>query len=318
MSRFLHFAFALLLTLSLAGRAAAQEKRFAHAGIQADAKRYEAYLKSNWQPKGEARGLSAEGARILAAGNDPRAASRAYAQAVVFDGADAEAWTGLARALLAIKPDQGPERYDLPVNASGAALIAYERALTPATKAAALWVLHDALKRRSYWRPAIDALKVSLSLAENARVREAHDALVAEHGFRILEYKVDADSAQPRLCIQLSERLAAGQVEWAQYFKVDGKDPQSVTAEARQICLDGLSRRRDAGQDGRACRLRQGPRPLGAGDGARLRAAQPRPAGHPARHRQHRGGQRRGLPHRRPQPRADAAERRFRQADLCL
>jgi hypothetical protein len=241
MSRFLHFAFALLLTLSLAGRAAAQEKRFAHAGIQADAKRYEAYLKSNWQPKGEARGLSAEGARILAAGNDPRAASRAYAQAVVFDGADAEAWTGLARALLAIKPDQGPERYDLPVNASGAALIAYERALTPATKAAALWVLHDALKRRSYWRPAIDALKVSLSLAENARVREAHDALVAEHGFRILEYKVDADSAQPRLCIQLSERLAAGQVEWAQYFKVDGKDPQSVTAEARQICLDGLS-----------------------------------------------------------------------------
>ena len=241
MSLLLRLFLALLLALSLPGLAGAQEKPFAHAGVQADAKRYESYLKSSWQPKGEGRTLRAEGARILAAGNDPRAASRAYAQAVVFDAGDAEAWTGLARALLAIKPDQGSERYDLPVNASGAALIAYERARTPAAKAGALWVLHEALKRRSYWRPAIDALKTSLGLAENAQVREAYDALVSEHGFRILEYKVDADAAQPRLCIQLSERLAPGRIDWAQYFKVDGKDPQAVTAEARQICLDGLA-----------------------------------------------------------------------------
>ena len=59
--------------------------------------------------------------RLLAAGTDPRAASRAFAQAVVADANDADAWLGLARALLAIKPDQGSERYDLPVNASGAA-----------------------------------------------------------------------------------------------------------------------------------------------------------------------------------------------------
>ena len=64
---------------------------------------------------------------------------------------------------------------------------------------------------------------------------------MAEHGFRILEYKVDAEAALPRLCIQFSERLAPGQVDWSQYFKVDGKDPQAVSAEARQICLDGLA-----------------------------------------------------------------------------
>ncbi|MGC8165228.1 hypothetical protein ACP3WT_26915, partial [Salmonella enterica] len=28
--------------------------------------------------------------------------------------------------------------------------------------------------------------------------------------------------------------------DWAKYFKIDGKDPQSVSAEARQICIDGL------------------------------------------------------------------------------
>ena len=148
--------------------------------------------------------------------------------------------SGLARALLAIKPEQGSERYELPVNASGAALIAYERGQTPVFKASALWVLHDALKRRSYWRPAIEALSASLTLVDTAEGRKALEALVAEHGFRILEYKVDADSPMPRLCIQFSERLAAGVTDWAQYFTIDGKDPQTVTAETRQVCLDGL------------------------------------------------------------------------------
>ena len=233
---------ASVLIVSLAQiKARADEKRFVHAGLAGDAKRYETYLKAQWQPKGSASELRTEGDKVLAAGNNPRGAARAYAQAVVFDGNDVVSWIGLARALLAIKPDQGSERYDLPVNASGAALIAYERAQTTADKTAALWVLHEALKRRSYWRPAIDALSTSLTLVEDGQVREAYDTLVAEHGFRILEYKVEADSAQPRLCIQFSERLAAGQVDWAQYFTVDGKDPQSVSAEARQICLDGLA-----------------------------------------------------------------------------
>src|SRR5581483_8774030 len=107
------------LSLSAAGIAGAQETRFAHPGVAGDAKRYEAYLKANWQPKGSARELKAEGDRVLAAGNDPRAAARAYAQAVVSNANDVDSWIGLARALLAIKPDQGAERYDLPVNASG-------------------------------------------------------------------------------------------------------------------------------------------------------------------------------------------------------
>jgi alpha-2-macroglobulin len=236
-------ALTILLFVVFNGRVAlAQETQFKHAGIEADAKRYEAYLKGNWQPGNRAqKDLRAEGARLLTAGTDPRAAARNYAQAVVAEPNDADSWQGLARALLAIKPDQGSERYDLPVNASGAAWNAYQRASTPAAKAGALWVLHEALKRRSYWRPAIDALRASLALAANTEVQEAYDKLVAEHGFRVVDYKIEADSAQPRLCINFSERLAPGQIDWAEYFKVDGKDPQAVTAEARQICIDGLA-----------------------------------------------------------------------------
>ena len=83
---------------------------------------------------------------------DPRAASRNFAGAVVSDNNDADAWLGLARALLAIAPDpnKDSERYDLPVNASGAAYLAYERAQGDPQKARALAVLGDALQRRSY------------------------------------------------------------------------------------------------------------------------------------------------------------------------
>ncbi len=235
-------ALTILLVVFAAGLAQAQQTGFTHPGVQADAKRYETYLKGNWQPGNRAvRDLRAEGARLLSAGTDPRAAARSYAQAVVADANDADSWQGLARALLAIKPDQGSERYDLPVNASGAAWNAYERATTLEAKAASLWVLHEALKRRSYWRPAIDALKASLALAANTEVLAAYEKLVAEHGFRVVDYKIEADSAQPRLCINFSERLAPGQIDWAEYFKVDGKDPQAVTAEARQICIDGFA-----------------------------------------------------------------------------
>ena len=102
------------------------------AGVQADAKRYETYLRANWQPGNkQGRELRAEADRLLAAGTDFRAPREPSPRPWFPTPTTREAWLGLARALLAIKPDQGSERYELPVNASGAALIAYERAPDP-------------------------------------------------------------------------------------------------------------------------------------------------------------------------------------------
>jgi alpha-2-macroglobulin len=240
MSFALRVLFAALLLLSLAS-AQAQEKRFSHPGVEADAKRYEASLKTSLATGTRlAPEPRADGDRLLGA-KEPRAASLSYVQAVVADANDAAAWLGLARALLAINAERGSERYDLPVNASAAAFNAYVRATSPASKATALAVLADALKRRSFFRPALDALSASLALLDSPENRAAYEKLLAEHGFRILEYKVDADASQPRLCLQFSERLAAGRSDWAEFVKLDGKDPQTVTADARQICIDGLA-----------------------------------------------------------------------------
>ena len=238
---------AFILVLPLAPAMAQQQQSqavhpFAHQGVKEDAGRYEAYLKSNWKLSGRpAAELRRDGERMLRV--DPRAASRNFAGAVVADSRDADGWIGLARALLAIPadPNKDNERYDLPVNASGAAYIAYERAEGDPQKARALAVLGDALQRRSYWRPAIDALKTSLALADNGAVRESYDKLRSEHGFRMTDYKAESEMAAPRLCLQFSESLARGQVDFAKFISVDGKDPQSVSAENEQLCIDGLS-----------------------------------------------------------------------------
>ncbi len=221
----------------------AKDQAFKHAGVASDALRYEKYLKSNWGSANvNVTVLRSEAARLLARGQ-ARKASRSFAQIVASNSTDVEAWLGLARALLVIKPDKrrGSERYRLPVNASASAYTAYQRAKSDDLRAEALSVLSDALKRRSYWRPAINALKASLQLRSDPQVRQAYEVLRAERGFRITNYKVDSDAAQPRLCVRFSERLAKGQSDFAKFIVVDGRDPQNVTIEPRRLCIEGLT-----------------------------------------------------------------------------
>ena len=172
----------------------------------------------------------------------PGAPRASFAHAVVFDANDAEAWTGPRpraarhqarpgqRALRAARQRLG-RRAGTPTSAP--------RPRRPRRPRC------GCCTRRSSGAPTgarpSTRCRPASPLDKTAEAQEALEKLVAEHGFRIVEYKVDADAAQPRLCIQFSERLAPGTVDWAQYFKVDGKDPQAVNAEARQICLDGFA-----------------------------------------------------------------------------
>jgi alpha-2-macroglobulin len=218
---------------------------FSHPTVARDAVRYEAAIKAALKaaPNRKSRDVRIAAEKVMASGADPRAAARGFSEAVVLDANDTEAWLGLARALLAIPadPNNGSERYELPVNGAAAAYIAYERARTPAAKAQALVTLAEGLQRRSYWRPAIDALKASVALVNAPEVAERIAKLQAEHGFRLVDYKVENDSVQPRLCIQFSESLARTQGDFAKFITVDGRDPQGVTVEAKQLCIDGLA-----------------------------------------------------------------------------
>lgn len=237
------FAAAIVTAFLLAQvPALAQEATFAHQQLEEDAKRYEAYLAENWSNgNADIKTLLTQGRRYLA--TDPRAASRSFAAAVGSDPRNSQAWLGLAQSLIAIDPNKldGSERYDVPVNASGAAYRAYQNAGSNARKAEALSVLSDTLQRREFWRPALEALKVSLALADDPKVRAAYDKLHNAHGFRMVDYSTQSETSSPRLCLQFSESLARGPIEFADFVSVDGKDAQAVTPEGNQLCIEGLA-----------------------------------------------------------------------------
>lgn len=222
--------------------ASAEPKKFLHQGIERDAARYEDFIKKNWKAGGERpEVLRVQAGRTL--GSDPRAASRAYASAVVMEDRNPANWLGLARALLAIKPDPSntSERYDLPVNASGAAYRAYHLADNSNVQADALFVLAEALQRRAYWRPAITALKSSLNLVEAADVRKAYEELRAQHGFRMMDYATESDVAEPRICVRFSELLSRKVEDFSKYVAVNGKDPEHLVAEKKQLCVGAVT-----------------------------------------------------------------------------
>ncbi|MDX2155183.1 MAG: alpha-2-macroglobulin [Hyphomicrobiaceae bacterium] len=248
---------ALPAALGLALLASAPEVRaqqpppaFSHQIVTRDAERLDLAIKAIRDSEaGRRAGAGSAGAqrdaglKLLADGSDPRAAVRALSLAVAGAPKDTASWLGLARAFLAVAPDpsRSSERYDLPSSGAGAAWRAYETAATGREKAAALAVLAEALKRRSMWRPAIEALKASVGLDANEEVKEALEMLRAEHGFRVVDYKVDSDAAAPRLCVNLSERLAVmPPADLGKFAVIDGKEPESLTGEGNQLCFDGL------------------------------------------------------------------------------
>jgi alpha-2-macroglobulin len=209
-----------------------------------EAQRYEASLKTNWKPGAtaakKARELTNAAAKTMA--SDPRAAVRALSEAVAADPADGLAWINLAEANLAIVPDPnaGSERYELPRLAAAAAYMGYSRATTAAQRGQGLAALGDAMQRRSQWRNAIDVLGASIALADKPATRAALEKLRAEHAFRMVDYKIENDAAQPRLCLQFSESLSRRQGDFAKFITVDGKEPATVFVEGKQACLDGL------------------------------------------------------------------------------
>ena len=195
------------LLLATALGASAAEKTFSHQGVAADAKRYETFLKANWKPDGKCpAALEAEAEKVFAA--DPRAASRSLANAVAADDKDWNAWTRLAEALA--RHQARPRQRQRTLRSSRSTLRALPTAAIsarpkPADQAHALFVLGRTLEARSYWRPAIDALKLSLDLADDQTTRETYDKLRAEYGFRMTDYKTDNEATPPRLCLQFSE-----------------------------------------------------------------------------------------------------------------
>jgi len=152
---------------------------------------------------------------------------------------DAGNWLRLSRTILQIKPQTSSEKTFFLERASTAAYIAYQRATNPSDESDALAVLGKAFAERQMWRPALDSLRLSLDEKEVAEVRAQYEKLRDDHGFKLVDYNVDSDSASPRVCFQFSEELAK-RTDFTPYVALAGADKPALTSEDKQLCVDGL------------------------------------------------------------------------------
>ncbi len=231
---------ACFITFSTVAASGAEPRSPIDDSVVRESEAFENTLTATWPTKGkDARGWKAEGAKAIAA-SDPRAATGYFASSALLDRKNADTWLQLARAYLAIETEKYGEKIAFARNAGSSAYIAYARAATPAAKAAALAVLAESLAAREQWRPALRVYKLSLGLDANPDVQTAYDEAFNEHGFRMLDYTADNESNAPRICVQFSDTLAKGRVDYTNYVTVNNAKPGSVRVDGQQLCVEEL------------------------------------------------------------------------------
>jgi alpha-2-macroglobulin len=172
--------------------------------------------------------------------NDFRTGMSILGQIVAATPNDATTWLRLAHTIQQIRPADDRERTMLLERASSAAYIAYQRTADRNQEADSLAVLGTVLSQRQQWRPALDALRLSLEIRETADLRGLYERLRDQYGFRVLDYTIDADTASPRACFQFSEDIPP-RTDFSPFVVLAGTDKPALSVAEKQLCVEGLT-----------------------------------------------------------------------------
>src|SRR5215218_9733841 len=220
--------------------ASAADKPFQRSDLADSAVRLETQIKTESGQVAKPVATLRSEAEVAFAKRDFRAGMQTLAQIVSVVPREAGNWLRLSRAILQIRPNDDRERVNFLERSATAAYIAYQRAGNSGEEADALVLLGRTFGERKLWRPALDAYRFSLDLREVADVRQSYEQLRDEHGFRILDYSVDADAASPRACFQFSEDLPGKRTDFSPFVALEGQDKPAITTEEKQLCVEGL------------------------------------------------------------------------------
>ena len=149
-------------------------------------------------------------------------------------------WLMFARVSLAAAAAKGDESEALADQALAAAFAAYRHARIKSEEAASLALIGEIFAARGSWREALNAYRASLDAFALPPIRKTYGDLREKYGFRLLDYKIDNESASPRVCFQFSEDLARGRGDFSPFVTLDGRSDAAVSSEERQICVEGL------------------------------------------------------------------------------
>ncbi|HMM88420.1 alpha-2-macroglobulin family protein [Bradyrhizobium sp.] len=219
--------------------AAAADKAFKRDELADSAVKLAAQIKSEAGPVAKSSATLKNDADAAFRRSDFRTGLQVLGQIAATTPEDSANWLKLAKTIFQIRAASSSEQTFLYERAATAAYIAYQRAGNQAEEADALAVLGRAMSERKLWRPALDALRMSLDMREVAEVRGQYEKMRDQHGFRLLDYSVDSDGASPRACFQFSEELAK-RVDFAPFVAQAGTDKPALTSEGKQLCVDGL------------------------------------------------------------------------------
>lgn len=227
---------AVVLTVCFWTHASLARERFVSEELESDATRLEQSISEEAGPlTGRPLAqLRKDAAQALARG-DAKAALAANAAIIAANPKDFTSWIAFSRAALAAQND-----YELQMKGTAAAYIAFQQAKSKTDQAAALAWLGEVFAKRGLWRPALDSYRASLDLADSPQLRNIYTDMREKHGFRILDYKVDNESASPRVCFQFSEPLIQGRVDYSPYVTVSGAANAALSIEDQQLCAEGL------------------------------------------------------------------------------
>src|SRR3954447_20005354 len=212
--------------------AEAADKAFRRDDLTDSAIKLEAQIKSEAGVVAKSSATLRTDADAAFRGGNSRAGLQILGQIAAVAPEDSGTWLRLAKTIFQIRSVTSTEQTFLLERASTAAYLAYQRAGNSGEEADALAVLGRAMSERKLWRPALDALRLSLDTREVAEVRGQYEKLRDEHGFRLLDYTVDSDGASPRACFQFSEDLAK-RVDFAPFLALAGTDKPALSAEGK-------------------------------------------------------------------------------------
>ncbi len=236
-------ALTLLFALA-AGRALADAKPFAREDLASDVVRLTEDLRKETirigaKFKGRGSDELLQAANQAATASNYKEAAADVAAAITAAPKDAAPWLALAKLGQAADDAKAEDRYQLVARATSAAYAAYQYAKGARDQAEALAALGNLEARNESWRISLDAYHASLALKDNPDVRATYEDLREKHGFRILDYKVDNEAANPRVCFTFSDPLAR-KTDFAPYVAVAGATNAAISNEESQLCVEGL------------------------------------------------------------------------------
>jgi uncharacterized protein YfaS (alpha-2-macroglobulin family) len=247
MLRLVGFVLSIALGVQVALAAPAEPKSYANDYLASEAVRLEAKWKATVKPSTLPTAKVKPQVLALAKKSDFQGAHDLLMSVLVADPADWSLWNAFAEVTTQLKSDNYQENYALQTSAKVAAYLAYQRATAKGDQIAALDTLANVFLAYKLPRDALTVLRSGVKLIGPkdtgpvyAKLKLDYDGIRADFGFRILDYKLDSDSASPRACFQFSEDLQAGKVDLTPYVTVSGVATPAVSVQPKQLCVEGL------------------------------------------------------------------------------